>query len=196
MTPCVIDTDILSEILKQKNLRVVERAEAYFQHFGTFTFSAISWFEIVRGLRAAGSTTKLQRFDEFVSHSLMLPITPRVLDLAADLWVTGHGRRHRTYDADLLIAATALEQGMGLVTGNVDHFSWVPNLAVEDWRSSSDAGPAAGYALLTSGLGRRIVKKASLFRERRCLCDVPSPNSLARLLGDQPVRFHVPGDPR
>jgi predicted nucleic acid-binding protein len=101
MKPCVVDSDILSEILKQKNFRVLERAEAYFAQFGTFTFSAISWFEIVRGLRAAGSTTKLRRFEEFVSHSAVLPVSPRVLDLAADLWVTGHGRRHRTFDADL-----------------------------------------------------------------------------------------------
>jgi tRNA(fMet)-specific endonuclease VapC len=135
MNPCVLDSDTLSEILKQKNLRVLERAERYFGQFGTFTFSAISWFEIVRGLRAAGSTAKLRRFEEFVSHSVVLPVTPRVLDVAADLWVAGHGRRHRTYDADFLIAATALEQGMELVSGNIEHFSWMPNLTVVDWRT-------------------------------------------------------------
>jgi tRNA(fMet)-specific endonuclease VapC len=134
MKLCVVDTDTLSEILKQKNLRVVERAEAYFQQFGTFTFSAITWYEIVRGLRAANSTTKLQRFEEFADQSLVLPVTNRVLDLAADIWVAGRGKRHRSYDADLLIAATALDQGATLVTGNVDHFKWIPGLDTEDWR--------------------------------------------------------------
>jgi tRNA(fMet)-specific endonuclease VapC len=116
---------------------VLARAEAYFQQFGTFMFSAITWYEIVRGLRKAKSTTKLARFEEFVRNSLMLPVTPRVLDLAADLWVAAIGRQHKTYDADLLIAATAVEQDATLVTGNVDHFDWIQGMMVEDWRAVS-----------------------------------------------------------
>ncbi len=137
MNLSVVDTDTLSEVLKQKNPQVLARAEAYFQQFGTFMFSAITWYEIVRGLRKAKSTTKVARFEEFVRNSLMLPVTPRVLDLAADLWVAALGRQHKTYDADLLIAATALEQGATLVTGNVDHFDWIQGMMVEDWRAVS-----------------------------------------------------------
>jgi tRNA(fMet)-specific endonuclease VapC len=134
MNVCVIDTDTLSEILKQKNAIVLSRAEAYFHHFGAFTFSAITWYEIVRGLRKANATALLKRFEEFVTNSVMLPVTPRVLDIAADLWVAAIGRQHRTFDADLLIAATAVDRSATLVTGNVDHFSWMPGIVVEDWR--------------------------------------------------------------
>jgi hypothetical protein len=41
---------------------------------------------------------------------------------------------HPHADADVLIAATALEHGRVLVTGNTAHFSWIPGLAIEDWR--------------------------------------------------------------
>lgn len=102
--------------------------------FGAFTFSAITWYEIVRGLRASGATTKLQRFETFVSRSTVLPVSDRVLDIAADLWVAARGRRQRTFDADLLIAATALEQNAMLVSGNADHFHDLPGLVVVDWR--------------------------------------------------------------
>ena len=36
-------------------------------------------------------------------------------------------------DADLLIAATALEHGMALVTGNTKHFARIPGLQLENW---------------------------------------------------------------
>ena len=36
-------------------------------------------------------------------------------------------------DMDMFIAATALEEGLIVVTGNVDHFSRIPGLKVENW---------------------------------------------------------------
>jgi predicted nucleic acid-binding protein len=33
-----------------------------------------------------------------------------------------------------VIAATALEHNLVLVTGNTTHFAWVTGLRVEDWR--------------------------------------------------------------
>jgi predicted nucleic acid-binding protein len=39
-------------------------------------------------------------------------------------------------DTDI-IAATALETGRTLVTGNIAHFDWIPGLALADWRSAS-----------------------------------------------------------
>ena len=36
-------------------------------------------------------------------------------------------------DADLLIAATALEHDMALVTGNTKHFARIPGLQLENW---------------------------------------------------------------
>jgi predicted nucleic acid-binding protein len=37
-------------------------------------------------------------------------------------------------DPDLFIAATALHFRRVLVTGNIDHFSWISGLTIEDWR--------------------------------------------------------------
>jgi len=41
---------------------------------------------------------------------------------------------HPGRDADLIIAATALEHGRVLVTGNTLHFSWVRGLKLSNWR--------------------------------------------------------------
>jgi predicted nucleic acid-binding protein len=39
-------------------------------------------------------------------------------------------------DADLIIAATAMEHRRVLVSGNTDHFAWIPGLVLDNWRDS------------------------------------------------------------
>ena len=132
--PTLLDTDALSEIFKQKNANVVQRAAAYLQLYRQFSFSAFSFYEILRGLKATRATKQLQKFDVFCRHNIVLPVTQPILDRAADLWALGKSGGHPNRDADLLIAATALEHKLVLATGNTSHFSWIPNLAIEDWR--------------------------------------------------------------
>lgn len=135
MPPSLLDTDILSEFLKQKNPIVAARATAYLQQHGAFTFSAFTRYEVQRGLRAKNATLQLARFTTFCQHSQVLPITDAVLDRTAELWVLANQGGHPNRDADLLIAATALEHGRILVTGNTRHFAWIPNLVLDDWRT-------------------------------------------------------------
>jgi predicted nucleic acid-binding protein len=53
---------------------------------------------------------------------------------AAELWADARTGGQPHDDADLIIAATALETGRVLVTGNVPHFAWITGLRLEDWR--------------------------------------------------------------
>jgi tRNA(fMet)-specific endonuclease VapC len=57
-----------------------------------------------------------------------------IFDRAADLWAFARKAGLPRNDADLIIAATALEHERTLVTGNTAHFSWVPGLVLENWR--------------------------------------------------------------
>jgi tRNA(fMet)-specific endonuclease VapC len=130
----LLDTDILSEVLKQKHPIVVQKATAYLQAHQLFTFSAFTRYEAVRGLKAKRATRQLQQFATFCLQSRILAITDEILDRAADLWVTADSTGNPKRDADLIIAATALEHGLVLATGNTRHFSWIMGLTVEDWR--------------------------------------------------------------
>ncbi len=132
--PALLDTDTLSEILKRKNSTVRRKAGVYLRQHGQFAFSAISRYEVVRGLRRKRATAQLQRFETFCQHSQIFAVNDEVLDRTADLWVTAYRGGHPRNDADLLVAATALEHGRVLVTGNAAHFAWIPGLTVEDWR--------------------------------------------------------------
>jgi tRNA(fMet)-specific endonuclease VapC len=134
MQIALLDTDILNEVLKKRNLQVVRKAAAYLQQHQKFAISGITWYEIVRGLREKRAVRQLANFDRFCQCSTVIDVTPAILDRSADLWV--HARRggHPDNDADLIIAATAMEQSRALVTGNTDHFSWIPGLVLENWR--------------------------------------------------------------
>ncbi len=134
MPLCLIDTDALSEILKQKHPIVVQKASAYLVQHQQFAFSAMTRYEVVRGLKAQRAKHQLQRFVTFCQHSLLFAVTDAVLDRAADLWAAARTAGLPRNDADLIIAATALEHGRRLVTGNTAHFSWIPNLVIKDWR--------------------------------------------------------------
>jgi tRNA(fMet)-specific endonuclease VapC len=114
----LLDTDALSVVLKQKHPVVVHKASAYLQHYQEFAFSAVTRYEVVRGLKTKNATRQLQQFATFCQHSLLFAVTDAILDRAADLWVAADKAGLPKNDADLLLAATALEHRRILVTGN------------------------------------------------------------------------------
>lgn len=134
MQPALLDTDILSEFLKKKNPSVLQQAAAYLALHQRFSISAITRYEVLRGLKDKNATRQLKNFATFCQNVEVFPITDEILDRTSDLWAearqTGRPRR----DPDLMIAATALLHRRVLVTGNTPHFDWIQGLRVEDWR--------------------------------------------------------------
>jgi tRNA(fMet)-specific endonuclease VapC len=101
-----------------------------------FAFSAITAYEIIRGLKARRAMRQLAEFLKTVRTSEVFPISMSVLLRAADLWAEARQSGQPQNDADLIIAATALEHGRVLATGNTDHYSWISGLALVDWRAA------------------------------------------------------------
>jgi len=117
----VLDTDILSAIMRQHPV-VILKAREYLLDYGQFTFSIITRFEILRGLKAKGATRQVIVFDEFCARNTILPLTDEVVVKAADIYADLRGRGVLIGDADILIAASALVRGLGVVTNNEAHF--------------------------------------------------------------------------
>jgi predicted nucleic acid-binding protein len=135
MDESLLDTDTLSEILKAKNRQVLDVARRYLVQHQRFAFSAITLYEVIRGLRANQAVGALTQFLKLADDSEVVPVSIPVLTHAADLWADARRGGHPRGDADLMIAATALETRRVLVTGNSSHFAWIPGLTVADWRS-------------------------------------------------------------
>ncbi len=138
MDESILDTDILSEVLKKKDQHVLAVADQYLREYGRFGFSAMTLYEIVRGMRAGGASRQLNSFLALAETSDVFPISIKVLLRASELWADGRLGGHPHDDADLIIAATALEAGRVLVTGNTSHYDWIDNLRLVDWRHVSD----------------------------------------------------------
>lgn len=129
----LLDTCAVSEILKGKNVRVAQNALSYLSQYGQFTFSLMTRYEVLRGLKDKNAPTQLARFERFCLRHQILAITEEIIVLAADLWV-GLKRTGRLIgDNDIIIAATALHHGLILVTRNVAHFGRIAGLTLEDW---------------------------------------------------------------
>lgn len=135
MDAAILDTDILSEVLKRKNAQVLTTARQYLIEHQRFAFSEFTVYEIVRGMRSQPASQQLVAFLKTVNTSDVFPVSRKVFLRAADLWVEARRGGYPKGDADLIIAATALEAGRVLVTGNTAHFSWITGLRLADWRT-------------------------------------------------------------
>jgi predicted nucleic acid-binding protein len=134
MNLCLLDTDILSEVLKGRNQAVTGNAETYLKEHGEFAISAFTHFEVVRGFRWQKATAKLAAFEQLCQAMTIYPTTADILDRAADLWADGATQGKPKMDADIIIAATALFHQRVLVTGNTSHIDWMNGLTVSTWR--------------------------------------------------------------
>jgi tRNA(fMet)-specific endonuclease VapC len=128
----VLDTDILSAIMRRTPV-ALSRAHAYLQEHGRFTFSVITHYEILRGLQAKNADRQVAAFNRFGARSIVLPITQEVADVAAAIYGELSRRGELIGDADVLIAASARAQGLGVVSNNEKHFQRVHDLQVENW---------------------------------------------------------------
>ena len=66
--------------------------------------------------------------------SLILPLTDQIVERAATLYGDLHRQGALLPDADLLIAATALEANRTLVTNDLSHFRRIPALVLQNWK--------------------------------------------------------------
>ena len=130
--PFILDTDILS-LLMRKNAVVLARGNAYLSKNHQFTISIITRYEILRGLKAKGAQQQASRFEDFCARSRILSITDDVVLRAADIYADLYKRGELIGDADILIAASALSNGCGIVTNNEAHFRRIADLQVENW---------------------------------------------------------------
>ena len=141
MDKVLLDTDILSEILKARDAIVVTRAATYRKSYDSFTISVVAIMEITKGFHKTGETNALNRFIQAITGSEVLVFDQASAEIAgrlfADLELAGRpiGR------ADIIVASIALRHNLPLATGNTRHFQFIQevghNLKLENWREAT-----------------------------------------------------------
>ena len=128
----LLDTDILSAIMR-KNPIVIPKSRAYLQEHQRFQFSIITRYEILRGLKAIDAHRRLEAFEQLCLRSTIIHLSDAIISRASDIYADLSNRGELIGDADILIAASALVHGLGLVTNNENHFQRITDLQIENW---------------------------------------------------------------
>ena len=128
----LLDTDILSLYIR-KSSNVVSHAQDYLRLNGNFTFSIITKFEILRGMKARKAATQLRTFDLFCQQNEIVNLNDDTIVTASEIYADLYKSGLIIGDADILIAATALQLGIPVVTNNESHFTRISGLQVLNW---------------------------------------------------------------
>ncbi|WP_211224596.1 type II toxin-antitoxin system VapC family toxin [Marinimicrobium agarilyticum] len=123
----LIDTDVLIW-----NLRGNERAREFLDAQPQLQLSAVTYMELVQGLRNKAELKALRQAMHYWEADIE-PISEAVSSRAMYL-VEEYSLSHGLQLADALIASTAITIGETLVTANDKHYRFIDNLEIEVFR--------------------------------------------------------------
>jgi len=128
MEAAILDTDILSEIIKGKDRVVIERASDYRARHAVFTLTTLTVLEIVKGFAKKRREDRLQEFLRFIEFENVLSVSIDAAVLAGRIYARLEETGQTIGRIDPLIAAVALAENLPLVTGNTEHYLRIANL--------------------------------------------------------------------
>ncbi len=132
---CLIDTDILSYILKRKET-AYQRSRDYLKKHERFTISCLTYYECFRGYKAVGASKRLQVFQEFLNITDVLYLDQAILDKAGEIYGVLKKKGVLPGEFDVLIGATALVHDCILITNNEKHYEQIKEnfpLKINNW---------------------------------------------------------------
>lgn len=120
----LVDTDVLIWYLRGH-----EQAARFLDGLPALRLSAVTYMELVQGCRNRQELMRLKK-DLGRRQARVLPVSEAISNRAAEL-VEAHALGDGLMLADALIAATAIENGLSLASGNTKHFRVVKGLELQ-----------------------------------------------------------------
>ncbi len=123
----IVDTDVLIWYMRGN-----PRAKRALDELGQFEISAVTYMEVLQGIRNQDELRSFKRF--LVGRGMScIAIDPSISDRAIyflERYVLSHGMRM----GDALIAATVDIRGESLLTANVAHYKMLPGIRVNRFK--------------------------------------------------------------
>jgi tRNA(fMet)-specific endonuclease VapC len=139
MQRSLLDTDTFSEVLRGRNQSIQNKADAYLMVFGNFALSVITITEVIDGFRRQQRDDRIANLLADIKqekHEIIL-VQLETAVLAGHISGDLHRSGQAIGGADPLIAATAINEGIPLITGNLRHYERVQQigytLQIESW---------------------------------------------------------------
>ncbi|MFZ1575133.1 MAG: type II toxin-antitoxin system VapC family toxin [Chromatiaceae bacterium] len=131
-----MDTNGCIEILRGRNPSLKQRLET--AGFDQLRLCSIVWAELHCGAcLLANPEQEKRRIEAAFAGWPRLPFDDAAAECYGEIRARLQGAGRMIGANDLLIAATALANGLTLITHNTDEFKRVEGLAVEDWEEES-----------------------------------------------------------
>jgi tRNA(fMet)-specific endonuclease VapC len=138
MARALLETDILSEVLRGKNDAVRRRAEAYLSQHGQLTICVLTVVEVVKGLERLKRQAAIDRFLTDVEAMEVLPLTSEPAILAGRMYGALERAGQPIGRIDPMVAAIASVNNLELVSGNRSHYERLVELEfplrIANWR--------------------------------------------------------------
>src|SRR5688572_19671085 len=97
----LLDSDILSAVMR-RDAEALARSHQYLSEFAQLSFSLITRFEILRGLKAKRATVSVEKFDRFCATCEIVSISAEIVVRASDIYADLYQRGQLIGDADIL----------------------------------------------------------------------------------------------
>ena len=130
----LLDSNVWIELLRRRRNRAV------FQRLDRLPVEQIATSAVVKGelitgaIKSSASSHNLQRVEDLLRIYEVLPFDEAAALHYGQIRAALEKRGLIIGHNDLMIAATALQHGLTLVTHNTREFGRVPGLVVEDWQ--------------------------------------------------------------
>ena len=137
----LLDTNILSELRRPRpDPRVTASIESH--PLADLYISTVTLAEIRFGIETLTDEARQSELEEWLAAKVRPMFGGRVLEITEDIMLRwrllveeGRKRGHTFSQPDLIIAATALEHGLTLVTRNVNDFTGLGVALLNPWDS-------------------------------------------------------------
>lgn len=126
MSDKLLDTTVLIDLVRGSEA-AADFIDAARQQEVRLCVSVISAMEMIAGCR---NQNEVHQMGKLFADFTLLHLTPDVSAQAYDL-MSQYSKSHGLTIPDALIAATALTEGLDLVSDNERHFRMIPDLAVQ-----------------------------------------------------------------
>ncbi len=138
MKKAILDTDILSEVMRAKNSRVAWNASDYLKEHNRFTLSTMTVSEMVMGWHKIKDEKRTNAILAFFELQDIIPIGVEEAIVAGKILGDLERLGISIGLMDPFIAGTAIVAQLPLVTGNTRHFSRIVDLGyplqLQNWR--------------------------------------------------------------
>jgi vapC-like nucleic acid-binding protein len=128
----LIDTDIIIFALRGDKTVLAKFEE---NKNIPISISMITYAELVFGAkRSQNERTNMLKVNRIREIYPVEELNIGIMELFADIKANMYSKAMRIEDLDLFIAATAIYNGLTLVTNNTKHFKNIPLLKLENWK--------------------------------------------------------------